>query len=92
MRYPASSSGKWRLMEARIDMNSIPTVFNFQMSTGATVFLDDVSFYPENAEYVRSTYDPLSEIHPLLTPLTSIRLPIMIPLKKNSISVIPISI
>ncbi|HYC86491.1 MAG TPA: PKD domain-containing protein, partial [Chryseosolibacter sp.] len=58
--YPSSSSGQWKLLETTLDLNTLPSTFSFQMSTTATsVFLDDVSFYPQHADFVRTTVEPM---------------------------------
>jgi YD repeat-containing protein len=57
--YPASATGTWKLLEARIDMNSVPAVYNIQIITDQTILLDDVLLHPEQADVQSFAYKPL---------------------------------
>ncbi|MEQ1531253.1 MAG: PKD domain-containing protein, partial [Methylococcales bacterium] len=57
--YPASATGTWKLLETRIDMNSVPALYNFQIVTSQTILLDDVLLHPEQADVQSFAYKPL---------------------------------
>jgi hypothetical protein len=62
LAYPSTGAlNTWQYIEKRIDISSVPadTNFDFQLSSSGSVYLDNVAFYPESADIVMHSYDPL---------------------------------
>lgn len=58
--YPAASANTWQFIQQRVNVSSISTgsSFSFQVTSNATVVVDNVSFVPEAAEIQMHAYEP----------------------------------
>lgn len=50
----------WKYLERRVDMSAVSSTFSFVLTTSATVYIDNITFYPESADVVTHAYEPLN--------------------------------
>jgi len=59
LAYSASSAKKWKYIEAVIDVSGAPATFSLEVTSSATANIDEVRFYPLDAQMTTFAYNVL---------------------------------
>ncbi|MGX5688169.1 PKD domain-containing protein [Arcticibacter tournemirensis] len=54
------STGDWKYYELKVPVTAAPSSFSVQVQSNQAIQIDDILFYPENAEVMSATYHPSS--------------------------------